>query len=176
MPRILQSFFLGKWLGHPLHPALVHIPIALLPGSWIFDVLSLLGFGNAFVQISFWCLFAGLMVALLLVVPAGLAEWSQIKREKNAWHLTLYHMIANSISMALYMASLILRIETLHEASLVPVIPFALSSVATATMFLGVYVGGRIVYDNGIGVARTSKKQLQKQAQDGHANLAQEKS
>jgi uncharacterized membrane protein len=34
------DFLKGKWLGHPLHPILVHIPMALWPASLIFDLLS----------------------------------------------------------------------------------------------------------------------------------------
>jgi hypothetical protein len=35
----LFDFLKGTWLGHPLHPILVHVPMAMWPGALIFDVL-----------------------------------------------------------------------------------------------------------------------------------------
>src|SRR5207237_1206187 len=32
----LLNFLKGKWLGHPLHPILVHVPMAMWPGALIF--------------------------------------------------------------------------------------------------------------------------------------------
>ena len=29
-----------KWLGRPLHPIVVHVPMAMWPGALIFDLLS----------------------------------------------------------------------------------------------------------------------------------------
>lgn len=175
MANPLKSFLLGKWLGHPLHPALVHIPVALLPGSLILDILTLVGLGNALLKASFWCLLIGIAVALLLAAPAGIAEWTEIKREKPAWKLAVYHMVSNIVSLVLFAASLFLRMGNAYDASVVPVIPFALSAIGTAILILGGYIGGRIVYDNGIGVARESKHQWREMAQQGHANLAPEK-
>jgi hypothetical protein len=33
--NILIKALLGHWLGHPLHPAIVHMPIALWVGAWV---------------------------------------------------------------------------------------------------------------------------------------------
>jgi hypothetical protein len=35
----LFDFLKGTWLGRPLHPILVHVPMAMWPGALIFDVL-----------------------------------------------------------------------------------------------------------------------------------------
>jgi uncharacterized membrane protein len=126
MANQLKSFLLGKWMGHPLHPVLVHIPIALLPGSLLLDILTLLGLGAPLLKAYFWFLFIGIAVALLLAAPAGMAEWTEIKREKPAWKLAMYHMISTIVSLVLFAASLFLRVGNAYDASHVPVIPFAL--------------------------------------------------
>ncbi len=93
MNRFL-NFLKGKWLGHPLHPILVHVPMAMWPGALIFDLLSKWQIGgNAMVRLSFYAIVFGLL-ASLLAVPAGVVDWSGIKKEKPAWKIGLYHMPA----------------------------------------------------------------------------------
>jgi uncharacterized membrane protein len=36
---MIKSFLQGKWLGHPLHPALVHIPVGAWTAALIFDLI-----------------------------------------------------------------------------------------------------------------------------------------
>src|SRR5437667_9812970 len=79
IPFMLKDFLQGKWLGHPLHPALVHVPLGSFTAALLFDVLSRVGVGgNAMVQTSFYCIAVGVIVALL-AAPAGLADWLDIK-------------------------------------------------------------------------------------------------
>ncbi|HEY4757591.1 MAG TPA: DUF2231 domain-containing protein, partial [Chthoniobacterales bacterium] len=68
----LLDFLKGKWLGHPLHPILVHIPMAMWPSALVFDVLSQREIGgNVMVQLSFYAIAFGLAAALL-AAPTGL--------------------------------------------------------------------------------------------------------
>src|SRR5687768_15730300 len=80
------DFLQGKWLRHPLHPALVHIPTALWPAAFVFDLLSQITQENVFVQLSFYAMLLGLIVAIL-AIPTGIADWTDIGREKPAWKL-----------------------------------------------------------------------------------------
>ena len=81
----LVDFFKGTWLKHPLHPIVVHVPMAMWPGALIFDLLSQWQIGgNAMARLSFYAIGFGL-VASLLAVPTGVLDWSGIKREKPAW-------------------------------------------------------------------------------------------
>jgi uncharacterized membrane protein len=50
----VKDFFQGKWLGHPLHPAIVHVPTGLWPAALVFDLLShLRGGSNVAVRLAF---------------------------------------------------------------------------------------------------------------------------
>jgi len=50
----LLDFLKGKWRGHPLHPIVVHVPMAMWPGALIFDLLSQWNIaGNAMVRLLF---------------------------------------------------------------------------------------------------------------------------
>ena len=37
---LFKALLQGKWLGHPLHPALVHLPTGLFPAALLFDVIG----------------------------------------------------------------------------------------------------------------------------------------
>lgn len=170
----LLALLLGKWLGHPLHPAIVHLPIALWLGALVFDVLTLAGVGgNHLVRTSYWAILLGL-VSLAIVVPAGLAEWSQIKREKPAWTLALWHMILNVSVAAILAVSLYFRSGDAYLFDRVPNLAFLLNLVANGVLMVSGYLGGRMVYQHGIGVARYSKKKWRNLASAGHANLPPE--
>jgi uncharacterized membrane protein len=167
----LKALLLGNWLGHPLHPAIVHVPIALWLGALLFDVLTLCGVGgNALVLTSYWAIAIGLL-STLLVVPAGIAEWTEIKPEKPAWRLALWHMILNLVVAALLAVSLYFRSGGAYHADRVPMAAFALTVVANGILMVSGYLGGRMVYQHGVGVARMSKKKWRALAAAGHANL-----
>src|SRR5437868_627890 len=61
------------------------------------------------------------------------------------------------------------------EASEVDRIPLLLSAVGTLILICSAYLGGRMVYEYGISVARMSKKKWRKLAAAGGANLPPEK-
>jgi uncharacterized membrane protein len=173
MENPIKSFFLGKWMADPLHPAVVHIPIAAWMGALILDILTLTGIGGpATVRTAFWFIAIGL-ISTLIVVPAGLAEWSEIKREKPAWKLALWHMILNVIATAIFAASLFIRWQVRDDS--LPMSAFALVVVGNIVLAVSGVLGGRMVYEHGIAVGRMSKKKWRKIAAAGNANLPPEK-
>ncbi|HEY9510529.1 MAG TPA: DUF2231 domain-containing protein [Verrucomicrobiae bacterium] len=171
----LIDFLKGKWLGHPLHPILVHVPVALWPGALIFDLLSRghIG-GNAMVRLSFYAIAVGLAGALL-AVPTGLVDWTGIKKEKPAWKIGLYHLALNLVVALLFAINLGLRVATFREATEVLPIPTLLSAIGTVLLIVSSYLGGLMVYEHGISVARQSKKKWRKLAEAGGANVPPEK-
>jgi len=165
----------GKWLGHPLHPILVHMPMALWPAALAFDLLSLAGIGGNFmVRTSFFAIGAGLAVALL-AVPTGIVDWSGIKPEKPAWKIGLWHMVLNAVVLILFAINFVLRLGTYRESVSISVAPLTLSIVGTLVLFVSAYLGGRMVYAYGINVARLSKGKWRKIAEAANANVAPEK-
>ena len=170
----LLDILKGKWLGHPLHPILAHIPMAMWPGALIFDVLSQRQIGgNAMVRLSFYAIAFGLVTALV-AVPAGLVDWGGIKKEKPAWKIGLYHMSLNLVVALLFAVNLYLRWPTFREATEVDRIQLLLSAAGTLILIGSAYLGGRMVYEYGISVARMSKKKWRKLAAAGGAHLPPE--
>jgi len=164
----------GKWLKHPLHPIVVHVPMAMWPGALIFDLLSQWQVGgNAIVRLSFYAIIFGL-VASLLAVPTGVLDWSGIKKEKPAWKIGLYHMMLNLTAALLFAINFGLRMQGFRDATTVARIPLGLSFIGTGLLIGSAYLGGRMVYTYGISVARMSKAKWRKIAEAAGANLPPE--
>ena len=102
---MLKALLQGKWLGHPLHPALVHLPVGAWTGALIFDLCSIASIGgNSAVLASFACIVIGIVVALA-AAPTGLADWWEIKPEKPAYKIGLWHMSMNVLVLILFIAN-----------------------------------------------------------------------
>jgi len=170
----LLNFLKGKWLGHPLHPILVHVPMAMWPGALIFDLLSKWQIGgNAMVRLSFYAIAFGL-IASVLAVTTGLIDWTGIKKEKPAWKIGLYHMILNLVVALLFAINLGLRMQNFRDASTIAGAPLLLSVVGTVLLIGSAYLGGMMTYHYGISVARMSKDKWRKIAEAGGANVPPE--
>jgi uncharacterized membrane protein len=126
--------------------------------------------GRATVIASFACIAGGLLGALL-AAPTGLADWLDIKPGKPARKLGVYHMVLNLIVTALFALNLLLRWDKFRTADRVSVIQLVLSAIGVAILAVSGYLGGRMAYDQGIGIARMSKEKWRRLAQAGHANL-----
>jgi len=171
---MIKAFLQGKWLGHPLHPALVHLPVGLFPAALLFDVLSRAGDGgNALVQTSFYSIALGL-ISSLLAAPAGLADWLDIKPDKPAYRIALWHLGLNLLMLVIWVINLGLRWSNFRWQSRVATTPLLLSALGTAALIVSAYLGSRMVFDQGVGVARMSKRKWRKLAQAGGSNVAVE--
>ena len=170
----LKQILQGKWLGHPLHPALVHVPTGLWPAGLLFDVLSWTGGGSVVaVRLGMWCVGMGLFGALL-AAPTGLADWWDIKKEKPAHKLGLWHLGLNLCAVLIFAASLIVRWSAPAEVRSTPMAALVLSAAGNAILFVSGYLGGRMVYEHGVSVARLSKAHWRKIAEAGKARLPAE--
>jgi uncharacterized membrane protein len=163
-------------LKHPLHPALAHVPMALWPVAFVFDLIYLISAGggpaarSALLSTSFYAILLGLLVALL-AIPAGLADWWDIKRTNPAWKIGLVHLIVNGIVTVFWAINLYGRAGPVFNGSDFPNGLVWLSGLATLLLVVSGYLGGRMVYDYGISVARQSKKKWRRIAEAGGANL-----
>jgi uncharacterized membrane protein len=174
MGKVLD-FLRGKWLKHPLHPALVHIPIAAWLGAAVCDLLSIRNIGgNVLVQLSYFAILVGTVVAVPTLIT-GLADFLEIKREKPAWKIGLTHGILNVIATGIFAYNLPLRWHTFRTAPAALDLEWKLSLAGAVLTLISSYLGGYIVYQHGIGVARFSKRDWKEMAKQAHANLPPEK-
>jgi nitrite reductase/ring-hydroxylating ferredoxin subunit/uncharacterized membrane protein len=153
----MKAFLQGRWLGHPLHPIFVHYPVGLWILSLVLDVITrFTSPNNALVVGSFYAMLGGTGIAALAAVT-GLADWSDIRRDHEARRPATLHMIINLAAIGLYIVNLILRYASL-DGGRVPLLHIALSLLGIGAISVSGYLGGLIVYDDGVGVGRHRRK------------------
>jgi uncharacterized membrane protein len=158
-----------------LHAIVVHVPVGAWTGSLIFDLLSRLHVGgNAMVRLSFISIAIGLGGALI-AVPTGVLDWGGVKKEKPAWKIGLYHMATNLVVTILFAINLGSRFSTWKTAEVVSPLMILLSAVGTVLLFGGAYLGGLMLYDHGVSVARASKDKWREVAQRSGSNVPEKK-
>jgi uncharacterized membrane protein len=148
MANLLQG---GK--GRPLHPALVHFPLALYPTSLLFDWLShLASDGGPFVKGAFALILVALAVSVGAVVT-GFADFLRIDAGGRTWRLALTHMTLQLVTGGLFLANAILRERDL-DVTASAIGPIVLSAVGVVTLVVGGLLGSDLVYRHGRRVER----------------------
>lgn len=154
---MINDWLEGKPLGHPLHPLLVHLPIGLWLLSLLFDFSTLLVEpNNVLVRGAFYTMLFGLVMALIAALP-GLADRADIRDDHPAKRTANTHMVLNLTAVGLYTFSLVLRYGALG-AEEVPLVPFFLALVGMGVVGYSGFLGGILVYGEGIGVGRHRRR------------------
>jgi len=150
---MLKDFLEGKPLRHPLHPMLVHFPIGLFLVSFLLDLTSL-AFPSVpnLVRSSFYAMLLGIITALIAAVP-GFIDYTDIRSDHPGKRTATAHLALNLIVVALYGINLGVRSSILNDFK-TPLAPLILSLVGIGLLSASGYLGGRLVYDQGIAVGR----------------------
>jgi uncharacterized membrane protein len=136
--------------SHPLHPALVHFPIACWTLATLGDVASLWWGARAW-WVSGILLMLGSFTALLAMV-SGLVEMAKINEQNPALPVAETHMQLICITWTIYAASLFMRMDGGHLAA-PSFIEILLSALGLAVLLTACWFGGRLVYQHGVGVS-----------------------
>lgn len=146
------------FLGHPIHPMLVHFPAALFPTSLLFDLFSLGLGGNTYVKTAFYTMVVGELVALLAAV-AGAADYlTELVPGTVMFRVGTVHALFNVVILLLYAFNIGLRLGPTLEASRASVGPLLLSLAGVVLLTISNNLGGRLVYQYGVGVRLTDER------------------
>lgn len=137
-----------KVAGHPLHPMLIVFPLGLLATAVAFDIAALVSGSNAWYNISFWIMAAGILGGLLAALP-GLVDWVTIPSNTRAKAIGLWHGGGNAVVVTLFAISWFIR----RGNGEVPTSgALALSFVAVVLALITGWLGGELVDRLGVGV------------------------
>jgi uncharacterized membrane protein len=145
----------ASFQGHPIHPAMVAIPIGAFTVTLIADVVTYatgnLGWGDA----ARYALLVGVVGALAAAV-FGFIDYFGVTMSEAGFRIARLHMILNLTAVALFAASLWLRYR---DADGWCVSGFATSTLAYLILGGSGYLGGELVFKHKVGVLETADQE-----------------
>lgn len=135
----------GRWLGHPVHPLLIAVPIGMWTGASLLDLTGGPGSRRAAQRL----VGAGVL-AVAPTAATGLADWSELGAFSRPKRVGLVHALANTVTAVLYAASWAARRRGEHVRGR------DLALLGAAGLTVGGYLGGHLAYSQGVGVNRNA--------------------
>lgn len=138
--------------GHPVHPALVAVPVGAWVTSLVFDIASHVVGDPAFlVRGAVWLVAIGIIGALA-AASVGFLDLFAIPPGTPAFRLGLVHMSLNLTVVVAYAIDLWWRVSVTTTGG-VPLGPLVLGAAALAVLTVSAYLGGKLAYRYGVRVA-----------------------
>ncbi|RYG48526.1 DUF2231 domain-containing protein [bacterium] len=144
LPDGVEPTLHGEFMGHPVHPAAVTLPIGALGSTVVLDTVAG-ATGNAALDTG---ADATLAIGLLSALPAsalGWADWARIE-DRGTRRLGLIHATTNVIGLAAFAGSWVARRKGNRKLGR------KLAVFGMAVMTGGAYLGGKLAYEYRVGV------------------------
>ena len=132
----------GTWLGHPVHPLLVAVPIGFWSGAALLDLTGQPAAARRLIG-------AGVLAAAP-TAATGMADYTELGTARRPKRVGLVHAVANWTTIALYAASW--RARSRGEG----LKGVALSTAGLGGLAVGGYLGGHLAYSQAVGVNRNA--------------------
>jgi uncharacterized membrane protein len=141
---------LAGWYGHPLHPALVAIPLGAWVASFVFDVASHLAADPVMLAHGARWLIAIGVLGALAAATIGLLDLLAIPTGTRAFRTALLHMSLALTATTLYAIGFAIRDS--EPTGPVGTVPMVLSVAALLVLGGTGYLGGTLAYRYGVRV------------------------
>jgi nitrite reductase/ring-hydroxylating ferredoxin subunit len=137
----------GRWVGHPLHPALSDLPIGLWTGVMVLDALDREPAPRRGIDAAGKLSAAGLLAAGATALT-GLNDWA-VSNDQDR-RVGLFHGLLNTAALGLQGASLGTRMAGHRGAAR------ALAAASLMVTAAAGYLGGHLVFTKGVMVSRVA--------------------
>jgi uncharacterized membrane protein len=139
--------------GHPVHPMLVHFPIALWTVATVAYCLVACGVGELALTLAKLSNCGGLLLAMLAML-AGLLELRSIDSSSDAMRVAIWHMMIMATVWFCFLLALLLSVSTGFDPATARLGEAACAVAGFVLMAVGGWFGGRLVYEFGIAVQK----------------------
>jgi uncharacterized membrane protein len=143
-PWTLREILQGKPIDRPIHPMLVHFPIAFSIGALGLDVLSRIGTFPAAPLAATW-LILGALAGFGGAGLTGLAERSTMRHGSRIHTLATRHMLLQYAAVAVFLADFAIRWSHRHDVH-ASFLWIALDLIGVLVMTLASDIGGEMVF------------------------------
>jgi uncharacterized membrane protein len=137
---------------HPLHPALVTLPIGAFFLALVGDIAHLSTSDPFWYHLSVVAITTGLIAAVPAAI-AGLIDFLGVEMGEAATRKATLHLVLNVCALVAYAGSLALR---WHDGALATgrfPVAMALAVAAFVTLGSSGWIGGQMVFEHRVGVA-----------------------
>jgi uncharacterized membrane protein len=144
--------------GHPIHPAIVALPIGLYFGTVLSDIaFHLSPHDSLWLNVSFWAGVAAIVTALIAAV-FGFGDYLTMPQSEKVHKIATTHMIANLATVALFaVAAFLLKGEQGLTADHMGLVT-ALHVIGIGTTLFAGWLGGTMVYHHHLGVLNEDER------------------
>jgi uncharacterized membrane protein len=140
-----------RLFGHPIHPMLVHFPIARWTVAAGAYVASAADVTEPVDMIAKFANSGGLIMAMLAML-AGLLELRSMGSQSEAMRVATWHMMIMATVWVFFLVALMLSISTGLNHSTAQIAAATCAVAGFLLMGVGGWYGGRLVYEFGIAV------------------------
>ncbi len=139
----------AKFLGHPIHPMLVVLPLGLFIAAAVLDGLYYWRGDTLYTTLSYYNIAGGILGGLLAAV-FGLRDWLAIPSGTRAKRIGLFHGALNVTMVMLFAAVWMARTALPDNAPTTFIL--AVEAVAISMALVAGWLGGELVDRLGVGV------------------------
>lgn len=137
--------------GHPIHPALVAIPIGLFTWTLVADVVYLVqDRDQMWYNIACWSGIAAIVSAAIAALP-GLVDYFGVARYTDARGMGMTHMVLNTTVTLLFIVALLMMLDNGATDGTQLGVVVVLHAVGVGLLLLSGWLGGEMVFRKHIG-------------------------
>lgn len=138
--------------GHALHPQLINAPAALLPFSFVMDLMHRGTAKPGYAEAAYYSMMGG-YAGGLAAAAAGAGDYFAIPPGSHTKRIANLHASLNLGLLGLYSVNLLLRRGRKTPTGTTPML---LSALGTTGLLISAWYGGHMVYEHGMRVKGVS--------------------
>jgi uncharacterized membrane protein len=138
-----------KFLGHPVHPMLIVLPLGMFIAAVVFDAVYLWRGEETLATVGYWNMAGGIIGGLLAAV-FGLMDWLAIPNGTRAKRIGLLHGLSNVIVVAAF--AFVWMMRSRMETPVPTMNTFIIEAAALVLGAIAGWLGGELVDRLGVGV------------------------
>src|SRR6202011_5009648 len=144
---VLELLHGGRWVGHPLHPALSDLPIGLWTGAMVLDATDRGQPPRRGLDAAGMLSAAGILAAGATALT-GLSDWT-VSNDQDR-RIGLFHGLLNTVALGLQGASLGTLMAGRRSTAR------TLGAASLTVTGAAAYLGGHLVFSRGVMVSRVA--------------------
>jgi len=157
--KVLQG---DSWLGHPVHPAMISIPI----GFWLFgsimDGIAAVTGSECAQEAADYAIIGG-VVGAGIAAATGVGEFLRVPQGNTAQRDAVTHGALNAAATAIFGVSASLRTGQHGRGKSTGILPKLLSLAGVGVIIYTGWLGGKLAYSYGVGVQKEHIEEEDKQ-------------